>query len=153
MEMVVRSMETAETAMEIDGDGSWGTFLSWQGAGMKTSVPRNSSAAMAELWNSFWKFADCSRVFYRESLYRRRGIVRSGPGPPHHTTARPRGRATLGCACPLAPSGSLSVLVLHPGKIGVSAFILSNYKNISYVAFLKHKNSRKQGTGTVASCQ
>jgi hypothetical protein len=30
---------------------------------------------------------------------------------------------------------------------------LSNSENISCVAFLKHKNSRKQGTGTVASCQ
>jgi hypothetical protein len=42
------------------------------------------------------------------------------------------------------PSGSRSVFVLHPGKIGVSAFVLSNSENISYVAFLKHKNSRKQ---------
>jgi hypothetical protein len=30
------------------------------------------------------------------------------------------------------------------GKIGTSAFILSNSENISCVAFLKHKNSRKQ---------
>jgi hypothetical protein len=51
------------------------------------------------------------------------------------------------------PSGSLSVLVLRSGKIGVSTFILSNSENISGVAFLQHKNSRKQGTGTVASCQ
>jgi hypothetical protein len=35
-------------------------------------------------------------------------------------------------------------------KIGTSAFVSSNSKNISCVAFLKHKNSRKQGTGTVA---
>jgi hypothetical protein len=49
--------------------------------------------------------------------------------------------------------GSLSVFVLHPGKIKVSAFVLSNSENISYVAFLKNKNSRKQGTSTVASCQ
>jgi hypothetical protein len=48
---------------------------------------------------------------------------------------------------------SLSVFVLRPGKIGVSAFVSSNFENISYVAFLKHINSRKQGTGTVASCQ
>jgi hypothetical protein len=41
------------------------------------------------------------------------------------------------------PSGSLSVLVLRPGKIGVSVFGSSNSENISYVAFLKHKNSRK----------
>jgi hypothetical protein len=37
------------------------------------------------------------------------------------------------------------------GKIGTSAFVSSNSENISGVAFLKHKNSRKQGTGTVAS--
>jgi hypothetical protein len=37
-------------------------------------------------------------------------------------------------------------------KIEGLAFVLSNSKNISYVAFLKYKNSRKQETGTVASC-
>jgi hypothetical protein len=35
--MAVMSMETAETAMEIDGDGSGGTSLSQQGAGTETS--------------------------------------------------------------------------------------------------------------------
>jgi hypothetical protein len=56
-------------------------------------------------------------------------------------------------AGPWPPSGSFSVLVLHPGKIGVLELISSNSENISYVTFLKHKNSKKQGTGTVASCQ
>jgi hypothetical protein len=51
------------------------------------------------------------------------------------------------------PSGSPSVFVLRPGKIGGSAFVSSNSKNISCVAFLKHKNNRKQGTGTVATRQ
>jgi hypothetical protein len=37
------------------------------------------------------------------------------------------------------------------GKIGGSAFVSSNSENISCVAFLKHKNSKKQGTDTVAS--
>jgi hypothetical protein len=83
MEMAVRSMETAETAMEIDEDGSGGTSPSRQGAGTETSVPQNSSAAAAGLQNSFWKFVDSFRVFYREASYRRRGIVRSGPGWPH----------------------------------------------------------------------
>jgi hypothetical protein len=41
------------------------------------------------------------------------------------------------------PSGSLSVLVLHPGKIEVWVFVSSNSENISCVAFLKHKNSIK----------
>jgi hypothetical protein len=50
---VSRSMETAETTMETDGDGSEGTSTSWQGARTETSVPQNSSAAAAELWNSF----------------------------------------------------------------------------------------------------
>ena len=55
MEMAVRSMETAETAMETDGDGSGGTSPFQQGAGIETSVPQNSSTATTELRNSFWK--------------------------------------------------------------------------------------------------
>jgi hypothetical protein len=39
MEMAVRSMETAETVMEVDGDGSGGISLSRQGIGIETSVP------------------------------------------------------------------------------------------------------------------
>jgi hypothetical protein len=35
---------------------------------------------------------------------------------------------------------------------GCLALVSSNSENISCVTFLKHKNSRKQGTGTVASC-
>jgi hypothetical protein len=53
MEMAVRLMETAETAMETDGDGSGGTSPSRQGVETETSVPQNLSTAAAELWNSF----------------------------------------------------------------------------------------------------
>jgi hypothetical protein len=42
----------------VNGDGSRGTSLSWQGARIKTSVPRNSSVAAAELQNSFLKNTD-----------------------------------------------------------------------------------------------
>jgi hypothetical protein len=80
----------------------------------------------------------------------------SGGGPGGLTpggTARRGGRATLGCGCPWPPSGSRSVFVLCLGKIGVLVFVSSNSENISRVAFLKHKNSRKQGTGTMASRQ
>jgi hypothetical protein len=42
------------------------------------------------------------------------------------------------------PSGSLSVLVLHLGKIGVSVLVLSNSENISSVAFLKHKTAENR---------
>jgi hypothetical protein len=68
---------------KVDGDGSGGTSLSWQGAKTETSVPRNLSAVAAELRNSFWKIADSPRVFCPEALYRRRGIVRGLPGAPH----------------------------------------------------------------------
>jgi hypothetical protein len=39
------------------------------------------------------------------------------------------------------------------GKIRLRELVSSNSENISFVSLLKHKNSRKQGTGTVASCQ
>jgi hypothetical protein len=87
----VRSMETAEMAMETDGDGSGGTSPSWQGAGTETSVPRNLSFMAAALRNCSGKNADCFRVFRREAFYRRRGVVRSGPGGSHHQGARPGG--------------------------------------------------------------
>jgi hypothetical protein len=41
------------------------------------------------------------------------------------------------------PSGSLSVFRKHPGKIRLLELVSSNFENISCVAFLKHKNSRK----------
>jgi hypothetical protein len=44
---------------------------------------------VAELRNSSRNFANSFRVFRREASYRRRGIVRSGPGGPHHRWARP----------------------------------------------------------------
>jgi hypothetical protein len=53
MEMAVRSMETAVTAMETDGDGSGGTSPYRQGAGTETSVPQNSSVVAAELRDFF----------------------------------------------------------------------------------------------------
>jgi hypothetical protein len=89
MEMAVRSMETAETAMETDGDGSGGTSPSRQGARTETSVPRNSSSAAVKLRNSSRNFADCFRIFRREASYRRSGIVRRWPRRAHHGWARP----------------------------------------------------------------
>jgi hypothetical protein len=61
------------------------------------------------------------------------------------------GRATLWCGWPLAPLCLIFGLREASVKIGGSTFVLSNFENISCVAFLKHKNSRKQGTDTVAS--
>jgi hypothetical protein len=81
MEMAVRSMETVETAMETDGDGSGGTSPSRQGVGTETSVLRNSSAVVAEMRNSSGNFVDSPRVFRLEASYRRRGVIRGRPGP------------------------------------------------------------------------
>jgi hypothetical protein len=109
-------------------------------AGTETSIPRNSSAAVAELRNSFWKIADCFRVFRPEALYRRRGIIRGLPGLPHKGWARPGvGPRPLLCGRPLAPSGSLLVFGTPPGKIRLLELVSSNFENISCVAFLKHK--------------
>jgi hypothetical protein len=47
------------------------------------------SSTAAELRNCSGKNTDCFRVFRREASYRRRGIVRGGPGWSHHKWARP----------------------------------------------------------------
>jgi hypothetical protein len=57
----------------------------------------------------------------------------------------------LWCGWPLAPLRLIFGLCKASVKIGGLAFVSSNSKNISYVTFLKHKNSRKQETCTVAS--
>jgi hypothetical protein len=82
------------------------------------------------------------------------GRAASGDGPGGPTTwwrGPGAGRATLWCGWPLAPLRLCFGLRLVFEKIGTSAFVLSDSENISRVAFLKHKNSRKQGTSTVAS--
>jgi hypothetical protein len=112
------------------------------------------SSMAAALHNCSGKNADRFRVFIRRlfiggeaaSEGHQGGLTTPWHG--HEGAVPPPGEPAL-----WPPSGSLSVLVLRLGKIGVSAFILSNSENISCVAFLKHKNSRKQGTGTMASCQ
>jgi hypothetical protein len=66
----MRSMETAETVMETDRDGSGGTSPSRQGAGIETYVPRNLSSMAVALRNCSGKNADSPRVFRPETLYR-----------------------------------------------------------------------------------
>jgi hypothetical protein len=57
------------------------------------------------------------------------------------------------CVGPLlSPSDSSSDLWKLLGKIRLQELVSSNSENISCVALLKHKNNRKQGTGTVATC-
>jgi hypothetical protein len=42
----------------VNGDGSGGNSLSWQGATTETSVPQNWSSMAAALRNFIWKNAD-----------------------------------------------------------------------------------------------
>jgi hypothetical protein len=82
------------------------------------------------------------------------GRAASGGGPGGPTTwwrGPGAGRTSLWWGWPLAPLRLCFGLLLVSGKIRTSAFVLSNSENISCVAFLKYKNSRKQGTVTVAS--
>ena len=65
--------------------------------------------------------------------------------------------ATRGWAAPPLCEGSLWPLSVSssdlwklPGKIRLQELVSSNSENISCVSLLKHKNSRKQETGTVA---
>jgi hypothetical protein len=92
--------------------------------------------AAVELQDSFSKITDPFRVFLRKAFYRRRGGVR---GPPGGLTTPWRGQEggtpPHGEPALWPSSGSLSVLVLRSGKIGVSVFSSSNSENISCVAF------------------
>jgi hypothetical protein len=101
----VRSMETAEMAMETVGDGSGGTSPSRQGAGTETSIPRNLSTAAAELRNSSGNFANFPRVFFVLRLYIGEGA--SSGGCQGALTRRGRGQGpghtALFCGALLAP--------------------------------------------------
>jgi hypothetical protein len=92
--------------------------------------------------------------------FSRRGVfigegASSGGGPGGLTMGgrgQGLGRAPLWCGQPLAPLRVIFGLREASVKIGGSAFVSSNFENIFSVTFLKHKNSRKQGTDTVVSC-
>jgi hypothetical protein len=82
----------------VDGDGSRGNSLSWQGAGIETSIPQNWSSVAAALRNFSWMDANSSRFFASEAIYRQKGNVRGHPRGPHHDLVRPGGtRATRWC--------------------------------------------------------
>jgi hypothetical protein len=100
-----------------------------------------------------WKSDPSPRFLPSRGTYRRKGSIKRWASWPHPFWRRPGvGCATLGCGWLLAPL--LLIFGLHEASVKIEglAFVSSNSENISCVAFLKHKNIRKQGTGTVASC-
>jgi hypothetical protein len=99
-----------------------------------------------------WKSDPSLRFFPSRGTYRRKGSVRRWASWPHPWWHGPgAGRATLGCGWLLAPLCIIFGLREASVKIEGLDFVSSNSENISCVTFLKHKNSRKQGTDTVAS--
>jgi hypothetical protein len=80
----------------------------------------------------------------RGELIGKRAASEGGPGrltPWWH--GQVLARVTLGCGQPLAPLRLIFGLREALVKIEGLAFVSSNSENISCVAFLKHKNSRK----------
>jgi hypothetical protein len=83
--------------------------------------------------------------FSRRGEYIGKRAVSEG-GPDGLTTwwhGQGLGRATLWYGWPLAPLRLIFGLREASVKIEGLAFVSSNSDNISYIAFLKHKNSRK----------
>jgi hypothetical protein len=93
------------------------------------------------------------RFFPSRGLYRRKGSVKSGTRWSHHRPAWP-GAGLRRPVVRLAPGPPPSHLWSSQsfGKNRRFRFCFIQFRDISCVTFLKHKNGRKQGTGTVASC-
>jgi hypothetical protein len=144
MEMAVRSMETAETAMEIDGDGSGGTSRPGRVPEQRLMSPeiclqwRRSCGSVLGKTPIVLGFS-VGRLFIGERAssggdqggLTTGGTARGWVAPPH------------GEAGPWPPSGSRSVFDTLPGIIRLLEFVSSNSENISCIDFLKYKNSRK----------
>jgi hypothetical protein len=152
MEMAVKSMETAVEAME--------SMEMAPGALPRSGRVPEQTLLSPEIGLRRWRRCgtflgetptDYGFCFGR--LYIGGEAVLEGGQGPHtwwwHVQGAPA--PPYGVPAPWPPSGSPSDFVLCQGKIEGSGFISSNSENISCVTFLKHKNSRKQGTGTVAS--
>jgi hypothetical protein len=132
--------------------GSGGDSPLRQGAGRASGPSRSCIDNGGGLQYIWWKIERVFRVFPSRKIYRRKGGVRRWARWPHHLVAQARGwpRRPMVWLAPVSPP-SLPWTPSRVGKIGTLAFVSSNSGNISTVAFLKHTNSRKQGTGTVAS--
>jgi hypothetical protein len=143
MEMAVRSMETVETAMETNGDGSEGASPSRQGAGTETSVPPKFIVGGGGAAELFWKFRRLSLGFTVGRLFIGEGALSGGDQGGHtmggHGQGLGRAPCCVGSPCP--PSGSRSVFGTLPRKIRLLELVSFNSENISCVAFLKHKTS------------
>jgi hypothetical protein len=110
----------------------------------RASRPSRSRLTMVAAYSRFrGKLIGVFRFSRRGEFIGGRAASGSGPGAhtrPQHGQGVAR---TMGWySRPLAPLRLCFGLRHAPGKIGTSAFVLSNSENISCVAFLKHKDSK-----------
>jgi hypothetical protein len=91
------------------------------------------------------KFIDPLGFSYRGDYIGGRAASECGLGA-HTWSWRGQGvaRTMPWCGRPLVPLRLIFRLRLVSGKIGILAFVSFNSENISYVAFLKHKNSKNR---------
>src|SRR5215218_9067078 len=80
------AVEMAAVSMEKP---SGGTSPLRQGAGTETPVPQILASRWRRLWKVSRTVASSVRVFDAGALYRRKGSLGGGLGPPHHRAARP----------------------------------------------------------------
>jgi hypothetical protein len=129
------------------GEGLRQGFPSLAGCREELLDPPDLASTMAAACSMFQGKLIGSLGFFRRGEYIG-GWAASGGGPGGLTLwwhGQGLGRTTLGCGWPLAPLRLIFELRDASGKIAGLAFVSSNSENISCVAFLKHKNSRKQG--------
>jgi hypothetical protein len=137
----------------VDGDGSGGNSPSRQGPEQRLLSPESR----LRWWQHCGTFHGRRLNYLGFSLrgHYIGGRAMSVDARGAHTLG-PRGqrwaRAWLWCGLLGALLRLRFGLRVVLGKIGTLAFVLSNSENISLLISLKHKNSRKKGTGTMASC-
>jgi hypothetical protein len=139
---------------EVDGDGGGGNGVDGDGSGALPCPGRVPEQRLMSPKNCRWQRRSCRTLsrklpinlgFSVGRLYIGGEVASEGSQGAHTTPWRGQegGTPPPSVAALWPPSGSPSVSILRLGKIGVLAFVSSNSKNISCVAFLKHKNSRK----------
>jgi hypothetical protein len=100
----------------------------------------------------FWKRVRALRVFLSRRIYRRKGDVRGWTSGPHHLVVRPGGGPRHPMVwLPSGPPPSLLWTLSHVRKNRNFGFCFVQFQEYFLCNFLKHKNSRKQGTNTMAS--
>jgi hypothetical protein len=128
----------------ISGEGLRQGFPSPAGCQEELLDPSDLATMMAASCSMFQGKAINPLGFFPWGTYRRKGNIRRWASWPHPLVAWARGRPRHPRVWP-APGPPPSHLWSSRSLVKIEglAFVSSNSENISCVAFLKHKNSRK----------